>query len=248
MLFLIAGYVGAPELHGHGSKVDSGSRRGGATDTIDLGVSREQLQIQYSTTSASAAIASAKAEETPTMRIIVYDFVCLPEVTKIRMRNQVAGIYRLAGVELEWAGCTTSIGQTSGFKGCSGYEQRSSVLLRILPEAWKGLKPDVSGVAVWEARIANVFWDRVQMQAAFLRVPASNMLPYIIAHEIGHLLLGPGSHALTGIMTARWGTRDFLDIVQRESGFEADQSRQIQSEVRKRMAHDGSRSQTLAEQ
>ncbi len=182
------------------------------------------------------------------MKIIVYDFVPLPEMLKIQVRNQVAGIYRLAGVELEWAGCTASMGQTSVFKGCSGYEQPSSVLLRILPEAWKGLKPDVSGVAVWESRIANIFWDRVQMQAAFLRVPAPKMLPYLIAHEIGHLLLGPGSHALTGIMTAQWRTRDFGDIVQREYGFETDQSRRIRSEVRKRMAQEGFRSQTPAEQ
>jgi hypothetical protein len=32
----------------------------------------------------------------------------------------------------------------------------------------------------------------------------ANLLGHVAAHEIGHLLLGPNSHAVAGIMQAHW--------------------------------------------
>ena len=58
----------------------------------------------------------------------------------------------------------------------------------------------------------------------------------IIAHEIGHLLLGPDSHSAAGIMTARWKSRDLVAICQGGLTFTRQESERIQAEVRKRQA------------
>ena len=60
-----------------------------------------------------------------------------------------------------------------------------------------------------EICISSVFYDRV---IGLLAHGASTSLPVLLgramAHEIGHLLLGPNSHSPTGIMRASWSGRD----------------------------------------
>jgi len=60
--------------------------------------------------------------------------------------------------------------------------------------------------------IAYVLWDRVRSFARAEGVPASIVLGSVIAHEIGHLLLGNAPHAADGIMRAQLQGRDFLAV------------------------------------
>ena len=51
---------------------------------------------------------------------------------------------------------------------------------------------------------AKVMWNRVLQYAKAFDLPATKVLGNVIAHEIGHLLLGTGEHSHGGIMKARW--------------------------------------------
>ncbi len=62
------------------------------------------------------------------------------------------------------------------------------------------------------------------------------MLAEILAHEMGHVFLGPYSHSLPGIMAAKWKPRDLTDISQGGYGFSPRQRELIQAEVRRRQA------------
>lgn len=53
----------------------------------------------------------------------------------------------------------------------------------------------------------------------------SKLLGAILAHEIGHLLLGPGAHAQSGVMKPLWQVRD---LVQADQGTLTFASRQIE--------------------
>jgi hypothetical protein len=52
--------------------------------------------------------------------------------------------------------------------------------------------------------LATIYLDRVAWLAAEARARLAPLLGRAIAHEIGHLLLGTGEHAPTGIMRATW--------------------------------------------
>jgi hypothetical protein len=47
---------------------------------------------------------------------------------------------------------------------------------------------------------ATVLYDRVKKFARRYRVNRGVMLGYVIAHELGHLLLPPNSHSVAGVM------------------------------------------------
>ena len=79
----------------------------------------------------------------------------------------------------------------------------------IIPSGTKGPLP---------GRIANVFYDRVKGLSADWGQLSSEVLGEAIAHELGHLLLGP-QHSPTGIMKAHWTFQDQLLINRCQMGF-----------------------------
>jgi hypothetical protein len=94
----------------------------------------------------------------------------------------------------------------------------------------------VTGESMLSARIVNVFWDQAEKESARLSVPLPNMLAGIIAREIGHVFLGPNSHSLSGIMTAKWKRRDLIAIFQGSHDFTPQERDLIRAEVQRRHA------------
>jgi hypothetical protein len=175
-------------------------------------------------------------EESPTVTILSFDFVLLSEKIQKAMQDRMDKIYRQAGVELEWAPCPTKEGTMALYPNCIGFKETTHMALRILPAAPKGMKTDAKGEALLGPRIVNVFWDRVQNEAARYNVPISDMLAQVIAHEIGHLLLGSNSHSSNGIMMGRWRLKDLGSISRGGIGFTPEQCDHIQMEVKRRQA------------
>ena len=104
----------------------------------------------------------------------------------------------------------------------------------ILPASGKGAKAEKVGEALLSARIANIYWNRIQHEAEILGIPESRILAHTISHEVGHLLLGTNSHSPTGIMIGKWRSQDLVALSQFGLSFSAEQSEFIREEVRRR--------------
>jgi hypothetical protein len=141
-------------------------------------------------------------------------------------------IFRKAGVEVEWADCPLNNEDPSLYPGCPEVWGATKFFLRILPAT--KTQSHVSGEAFVAARIANIFWSRVEEQAQKLNISAPRFLAHTVAHELGHLLLGSNSHSPTGIMSARWDAPTVTRISQEGLYFNSQQSELIRSEMRKR--------------
>ena len=67
----------------------------------------------------------------------------------------------------------------------------------------------------------------------------SNRLPYTgaitaMAHEVGHLFLGPNSHSPVGIMSAGWKEDDLKQASQARLTFISSEAERVRIEVRRR--------------
>jgi predicted HD phosphohydrolase len=62
----------------------------------------------------------------------------------------------------------------------------------------------------------------------------AEILACVIAHEIGHLLLGPNSHSPTGIMKAKWSADELRGAGWGRLLFTPQQAELIRAEVRAR--------------
>ena len=66
----------------------------------------------------------------------------------------------------------------------------------------------ISGAGKANGRIAYVFYDRIAQVALSQLTPTVRGLGYVMAHEMGHLLIGENSHADAGLMQPNWNPRD----------------------------------------
>jgi hypothetical protein len=115
-------------------------------------------------------------------------------------------IYRAAGIQTVWT-------DTSWAPGETGLPHLRVVILSREMTA-KKVKEDRLGASVMGAatdngtdgsgRVAYIFADRIARMALQYVAKFERGLGHVMAHEVGHLLLGTHSHTPTGLMTADW--------------------------------------------
>jgi hypothetical protein len=79
----------------------------------------------------------------------------------------------------------------------------------------------------YESALGFAKYDQAEFEAPIV-------LGCAIAHEIGHLLLGPNRHSVSGIMRARWDRRDIREELQGAMLFTPQQARLMQAEMQRR--------------
>ncbi len=140
----------------------------------------------------------------------------LPSSARATLRQEAETIWRREGVRVQWLSPDDD-------------EPGSGVVLRVLVghvlararegEAWPvgQLLSDQAGDRI---AIASISAARRVLALAGLGKETSARTAYrlglvlgrTVAHEIGHYLLGTGSHARRGLMRARIDARDFVDL------------------------------------
>ena len=97
---------------------------------------------------------------------------------------------------------------------------------------------DVLGLAAVAAdgtgRIAYVIYDRVRNVAWQAAIRDDDLLGYVMAHEIGHLLLPAGSHDTQGLMRPEWAVRELTSVDVLKLEFSQFQASQIRRAVERR--------------
>ena len=124
-----------------------------------------------------------------------------------------AALFRSMDIEIVWAKCE------AGLEGDDAVQQHSFTLRFrdgrpfIRPAAGN----DTLGEAFLQADeggfIVEVYYQAVKTLAADKGAELTTLLGFVMAHELGHLLLGPG-HAAHGVMRAAWDRTD-LEAIRR---------------------------------
>jgi len=94
----------------------------------------------------------------------------------------------------------------------------------------------------WPGTDALILYGRVAELARTEHLFEQEILAAVMAHEIGHLLLGV-SHSSTGIMRAKWNQEELILAEQGLPHFTPEQSLLIRDEVAARRAGADGRSQ-----
>lgn len=207
----------------------------------------------------AAPSASKPGSESATVTVAIYDYAEVPPSELASAQGEAARIFHETGVGLKWLHYPVGSPEVDqGF--LNPWRQTPDSLrlvLRILPRTMAermGLSHFVFGFAMPAAkgefpRIATVFYHRAE-ELARLRANASDETPaqklahrmaplpmilgHLMAHEIGHLLLGRDSHSRSGIMSNPWSVQSLRLATAGKLGFSANQARTIRDQVRAR--------------
>lgn len=191
---------------------------------------------------ASIAVpAHAALAPVVTVRVLAYPGVFSRQT--LRSAGQEAQqIYREAGIETVWLLCSPSGEDPEEDAGCHQPHNPGDLDLRIVPPSMeKGFPmPDSSyGSAIFDqdgrpTTHAYVFYGRVEKRAKEVPCTAARLLGHVMAHEVGHLLLGR-RHAPRGLMSAKWDDKALGAATRGWLSFGTDEAARLQAEVRSRM-------------
>jgi hypothetical protein len=117
-----------------------------------------------------------------------------------RARCSVEQTLNAVGIEPVWRPCHSGV--------CADPPRRGEVIVR-LANATALSQQDSLGYSLVDpaeqaGTLATIFEDRVRTLAAGAQVDEGQLLGRVIAHEIGHLLLGTSTHGESGLMRANW--------------------------------------------
>jgi hypothetical protein len=188
------------------------------------------------TLSAAAGLAA------PPMKVNVYNYAQIPREILGRAEESANRVFRHAGVELEWRHCKFPGGASPGPSACQGPMDPTVLVLRLLPQAM--VDPTVKtsdefGKAMVAGDggfgfCANVFFHRVEELVGKNTNALPEVVGLIVAHELGHLLLGSNSHFRRGVMRGHWGPKEVERAAMGNMGFTPAQARRICQAARER--------------
>jgi hypothetical protein len=117
---------------------------------------------------------------------------------------------------------------------CGWLEWPTHLAVRIVRQS-RHWPHEVFGLAFLSAEgtgcYSDVFYDRAtELQSAW-NVDLSDILGNVMAHELGHLLLGSNAHASAGIMQARWKDEELNRMVRGNLLFTAEQANNMRAKL-----------------
>jgi hypothetical protein len=164
------------------------------------------------------------------MNVSVCNLGGLPESDVPRAEAEVEAVFRPADVLIEWNSCDEYQASGAGefwfltrVRNDKPPVMRSALSLDAMGRAYIGESGD--------CYLADAYFKAVQKLAAAHDADADALLGFVIAHELGHLLLGEG-HVPDGVMQAQWGVAAVKALERRWLQFNPAQRDRIQRKLR----------------
>jgi hypothetical protein len=176
------------------------------------------------------------------IEIHIYNYSSISDETLARAEQETARVFQHMGVGATWRVCPLTSQEAVHNKACVLPDAPTRLVLRLLSNSMAdsfGGGGDIFGSALLPANegfgvVANVYADRTRELAD--RREFEVILGRVIAHELGHLLLGKNAHSAAGIMHGRWRAQDLGLSRQAAMLFLPGEAKRIRAQVRAQMA------------
>lgn len=168
----------------------------------------------------SCHLIHAAPPDGPALTVLVY--AAIDSDTMVPVEVESSRILQRAGVRLRWRNCERR-------DPCLAIQATNPVFLRIVQGSFSdGL--GCSFVTQAGGNNAVVAFGNVQRFAQSTGIPMQQLLAAVLAHEIGHLILGP-AHSQNGLMHGSWDRRDLSRLSQGQLKFDANQCIRMRAAV-----------------
>ncbi|HXR32746.1 MAG TPA: hypothetical protein VN830_03505 [Verrucomicrobiae bacterium] len=177
------------------------------------------------------------ADPSPTIRVRVTNYTEATAATVSKAEREAGRLLGEAGLNVVWIDCQLKQTAANPTDPCQQELEPADIVLRVLPDrARNGVQDGAFGIAVLPV-LASVYYEHAVSLArndgAEFETPI--ILGFVMAHEIGHLMLGSNSHSDTGIMQGQWERKQVRQLMKGDLHFTAQQSKLIRAEGQTRM-------------
>jgi hypothetical protein len=174
----------------------------------------------------------------------LYDYSGMQPTAILDVQRAAEAPLCIANIHVQWRDCPVISSGAAILATCgSNTDDPTHLVVVVLPESMSrkmAPRPLEFGVAVSGRdggfpTQAYVFADRVASFAEDGMMPRIPVLGAMMAHEIGHLLLGDRRHSPAGIMCGRWRPEHIKLALMGRLSFSPQQAEQMRREIRRRM-------------
>ena len=155
------------------------------------------------------------AQEHPQLTVVVYNDAGVPAGVIESAKRTAEMIYRDVGVSIIWRDHSDPL------------TAATELFVRIVHRSLN-LPAEGFGVAFvgndGRGVQADIFYSGIQQLTNTQSVNPAQILGHVMAHELGHLLLGMNSHSRLGIMQAHWSDRQLRQMSMGVLKFDKQQS------------------------
>jgi hypothetical protein len=146
-------------------------------------------------------------------------------------QDRASQIMSRSGISLTWLDCGSPLDRIAS-SGCSAIAFPKHLSVRIVPKV-SPVKGHIFGQsfqdAAGEGNYVLVYFAGLMAFKPSASVSTGELLGCVVAHELGHLLLGSDSHSATGLMSAVWQEPELRQVVQGNLLFTSDQRERMRS-------------------
>ena len=161
---------------------------------------------------SARALAKDRHAGSSHLRVSVFNDAGLAEGKLIRAETVASTVFARSGVLIEWLSCGRHNENRKEQAECAEANLRH-LQIRILFTSLN-LKPSTFGISYLDGDgtgcRADVFYAGLAHVEESGWPDSATLLGMVMAHELGHLLLGVNSHSSTGIMRPVWNDADFV--------------------------------------
>jgi hypothetical protein len=140
----------------------------------------------------------------------VYDSAKTAVEDRDQALKRAGDILAGADVSVDWRDCSTRA--VLKHPACSSAPSPGEIVVRLVhhpaTDGSRALGEALVNMAGGRGVLATVFVDRIEAVAAIAKTDFVAFVGRVIAHEIGHLLLGTNSHTGRGLMREVWSLKD----------------------------------------
>ena len=156
---------------------------------------------------------SAHAWSNPMFTVNVYNDARVSPALLQHSESIAGKIFQQAGFAILWKDCSQA--HVERQKMCLGTPDEIAFAVRIVPHSLS-LSGEAFGVAFvgsdGQGTQADVFYSGIEQLTNDSSANPADIMGHVMAHELGHLLLGLNSHSSLGIMQAHWTDRQLRQM------------------------------------
>jgi hypothetical protein len=180
---------------------------------------------------------AAENDYSPTITVLVHNYSQASPAVLAGAEREAGRIMEEAGLRAVWLECPTGPSTADPNVPCQKAAEATDIRLRVLTAPVQNKYEDtVFGFTVHPV-LATVYYEyavrRAKSDHAEFEIPI--ILGCVIAHELGHLLLGSNGHSGAGIMRPRWEPRHVRQLMMGTLRFTSEQSMLMRAQARTRM-------------
>ncbi len=160
----------------------------------------------------SSPRATAQADEAVPVVVLVDDRASAAPAVLDQTGKEVVRIYRHAGMRVVWRTKTHAPNSPASPEDKSAFTVHLMVRAGLLPksnDSSQFLMGAAPGGAIECGGVAFLFFDQAIEFSRVHQAAAALVMGTVVAHEIGHLLLGKRGHTSEGLMRASWSVDDW---------------------------------------